>query len=125
MAAALALFEGEHDFAAFASLQGYQGSTVRACYRATCSACSWFDQPVLAIELVASGFLRHMVRSIVGTVLQVGQQRLTQHDVAEILRSGERGRAGPTAAAHGLALLAVGYPEEETTPEMQTRLERG
>jgi tRNA pseudouridine38-40 synthase len=66
-----------------------------------------------------------MVRSIVGTVLQVGQQRLTQHDVVEILRSGERGRAGPTAAAHGLALLAVGYPEEETTPEMQTRLERG
>jgi tRNA pseudouridine38-40 synthase len=125
VAAALALFEGEHDFAAFASLQGYQGSTVRACYRATCSACSWFDQPALAIELVASGFLRHMVRSIVGTVLQVGQQRLTQHDVVEILRSGERGRAGPTAAAHGLALLAVGYPEEETTPEMQTRLERG
>jgi tRNA U38,U39,U40 pseudouridine synthase TruA len=51
-------------------------------------------------------------------VLLVGQQRLTQHDVAEILRSRERWRAGPTAAAHGLALVAVGYPEEQTTPEM-------
>jgi tRNA pseudouridine38-40 synthase len=54
-----------------------------------------------------------MVRSIVGTVLLVGQQRLAQHDVAEILHSRERRRAGPTAAAHGLTLLAVGYPGEE------------
>jgi tRNA pseudouridine38-40 synthase len=122
MHAALAQLVGEHDFAAFASLQGYQGSTVRSCYRATCEPQHWFDQPLLAIELVANGFLRHMVRSIVGTLLQVGQQRLTKHDVAELLHRPERQRAGPTAAAHGLALLAVGYPEEETPPEMQTRL---
>jgi tRNA pseudouridine38-40 synthase len=110
---ALHVLPGEHDFAAFATLGDYQGSTVRCCYHATCELQHWADRPVLAIELVANGFLRHMVRALVGTLLLVGQQRLSPAEFAQILDSRERRQAGPTAAAHGLMLMAVGYSEPD------------
>jgi tRNA pseudouridine38-40 synthase len=110
---------GEHDFAAFASVQGYDGPTVRCCYQAGCEIVTWFDRPLLAIDMVANGFLRHMVRTIVGTMLLVGQHRLSSDTMGQILESRDRRRAGPTAPAHGLMLLAVGYPAEVVSPEMQ------
>jgi tRNA pseudouridine38-40 synthase len=116
---ALEALTGEHDFAAFASVQGYEGPTVRFCYQAGCKIVTWFDRPLLAIDIVANGFLRHMVRTIVGTMLQVGQHRLRGDAIEQILESRDRRRAGPTAPAHGLMLLAVGYPAEVVSPEMQ------
>ncbi len=110
MGAALALLRGEHDFAAFASVQHGAGSTVRHCYCAASRMMVWCDRPLLAVELVASGFLRHMVRTVVGTVLLVGQQRMTVAAFADVLQGCDRRQAGPTAAAHGLVLQAVGYP---------------
>ncbi|NJL32613.1 MAG: tRNA pseudouridine(38-40) synthase TruA [Chloroflexaceae bacterium] len=109
MQAALALLEGEHDFAAFAALQGYSGSTIRRCYTAQCTPITMLDRALLAIELVANGFLRHMVRTIVGTVVLVGEGRLREEAFGCILTGRDRKQAGPTAAAHGLTLVAVGY----------------
>jgi tRNA pseudouridine38-40 synthase len=79
----------------------------------------WFDRPLLAIDLVANGFLRHMVRTIVGTLLLVGRHRLTPAAFEEIVQSRERRQAGPTVAPHGLTLIAVGYPSNVISDEMQ------
>jgi len=59
--------------------------------------------------ITGDGFLRHMVRNIVGTLLQVGQGRLAPSDVAEVLAAGDRSSAGPTAPARGLFLKEVLY----------------
>jgi tRNA pseudouridine38-40 synthase len=57
----------------------------------------------------ARSFLRHMVRNVVGTLVDVGQGRLSAPQIAEILASRERARAGPTAPAHGLCLDEIRY----------------
>ena len=57
----------------------------------------------------ADRFLRHMVRLIVGTLLKVGQGKLTTNAVAEILAGEDNQRAGPRAPAHGLYLVKVDY----------------
>ena len=64
------------------------------------------------VVLVADGrsFLRHMVRNIAGTLIEVGQGRRAAADVAAVLASRDRARAGPTAAAHALCLDSVRYP---------------
>ena len=64
------------------------------------------------VELVAEGrsFLRHMVRNIAGTLIEVGQERRPAEDVAAVLASRDRARAGPTAPAHALCLERVSYP---------------
>lgn len=53
-----------------------------------------------------------MMRNIVGTVLLVGRQHLTLSGFEQVFQSRDRQRAGPTAAAHGLTLMAVGYAHE-------------
>jgi tRNA pseudouridine38-40 synthase len=118
MQQALHMLTGEHDFAAFACGQ-QQSSTVRCCYRATCKPLVWFERPLLAIDLVANGFLRHMVRTIVGTLLLVGRHRLTPAAFEKILQSRQRSQAGPTVAPQGLTLMAVGYPLNVISSEMQ------
>ena len=110
MAQALAVLVGEHDFAAFAGAGSSTGSTVRHCYTASLVMTEMLGRELIAIDLAANAFLRHMVRNIVGTVLLVGQQRLDIEGVARVLHSGDRKQAGPTAPAHGLYLVSVGYP---------------
>jgi tRNA pseudouridine38-40 synthase len=66
---------------------------------------------MLAIDVQATGFLRHMVRALVGTVVLVGQARLAVEDMARILQSRDRAQAGPTAPPHGLYLMSVTYPQ--------------
>jgi tRNA pseudouridine38-40 synthase len=113
MQAALDVLPGQHDFAAFASGHPHEGPTVRECYRAVCETVTSYDRPLLAVELVANGFLRHMVRTIVGTLVLVGQQRMSCAAFAQVLASGDRQQAGPTAPAHGLILLDVGYAADD------------
>lgn len=108
--AALVYLEGQHDFAAFATLGPNQGSTVRRCYRARCGLVEMFGRSLIAIDLAANAFLHHMVRAIVGTVLIVGRGRMTPEGFGQVLAGRDRRRAGPTAAAHGLILTAVLYP---------------
>lgn len=97
---------GRHDFAAFASGASGRGG-VREVRRA-----SWRREgELLRFEIAADGFLRGMVRAIVGTMIWIGRGRLAHTELAGILRSADRARAGPSAPAHGLCLISVEYGE--------------
>ncbi len=110
MAEALGILEGTHDFAAFSALVPDQRSTVRTCYSARLSEVEIFGRQLIAIDLAANAFLQHMVRVIVGTALMAGRGKISPQAFREILESRDRKAAGPTAAAHGLTLVSVGYP---------------
>lgn len=66
----------------------------------------------LVFEIMADRFLRGMVRSIVGTMLEIGQHRLDLDDLKRILKSRDRKKGGRSVPAHGLYLSMVRYPEE-------------
>lgn len=110
--AALTLI-GPHDFAAFQSAGGNVSATVRTVSR---SEFVTFAEPpflgpsaLLAYEITGDGFLRHMVRAIVGTLVNVGRGLRAPETVETLLREGQRPQAGPTAPAHGLFLVRVDY----------------
>lgn len=65
--------------------------------------------PEIVYTVEAGGFLRYMVRTIVGTLIEVGRGRIPPEQVEEIFRRGDRSLAGPTAAAKGLTLVRVDY----------------
>lgn len=115
MHAALQTLVGAHDFAAFAA-GSPEGSTVRTCSSAGCEQTQVFGHSLIAVDIAANGFLHHMVRNIVGTLLLVGEGRLDQGGFADILASRERRKAGRTAPAHGLYLMAVTYPDDVACP---------
>ncbi len=104
MQQAAQMLVGEHDFATFG--QPPQGTvTIRRLFRA-----EWRDEtPNLAFEIEANAFLYRMVRSIVGTLLLVGQGRMSVEAFAAAFVSQERSQAGPTAPPHGLCLVKVVY----------------
>ncbi len=104
--AALARFEGEHDFRAFRAL-GTPTRTSR-CVLALAEMTEARGD-LLVLTFGANRFLRHMVRMMVGTVLRVGRGTLEAADVKMLLESGSDGAAGPSAPAHGLYLIHVGY----------------
>ncbi len=64
----------------------------------------------MTFEIVGDGFLRHMVRSLTGTLIEVGYGRRPVGWAADVLAGRDRRQAGPTAPAHGLYLLSVRYP---------------
>lgn len=117
MQEAAAAFVGEHDFAAFQGQGSVVKSTVRRVFAATldpdAAMPGWCapddDGRLLCLEVSGSGFLRHMVRAMAGTVVQVGKGRMRRDDVARALASRRRSAAGPTAPAHGLHLWQVHY----------------
>lgn len=102
---AMAFIHGTHDFKAFSAAGTSVKSTVRTVSRIVLER--YPDEWVL--EISANGFLYHMVRNIVGTLLWVGESRITPEEVKTRLEVGERSRMGPTAPAHGLCLLGVEY----------------
>jgi tRNA pseudouridine38-40 synthase len=63
----------------------------------------------IKIQIEADGFLRHMARNIVGTLVEIGRGRIEPHLMKEILESRDRRLAGPTAPAHGLFLEKIEY----------------
>jgi len=98
------LLLGEHDFATFGAPP--QGSnTIRRVLQA-----SWTRQDsTLYLDIEANAFLYRMVRSIVGTLLQVGTGDLSVGQFASLFGAADRSLSGPTAAANGLCLMAVKY----------------
>ena len=97
---------GEHEFAAFARSGGAPGPTRRRLF-----AAAWEDDgEELRFRVVGEGFLRGMVRSLVGTMLEVGLGTRSLEGFAALLAAVPSGEAGPTAPARGLSLERVDYP---------------
>lgn len=114
MQQAAAALVGEHDFAAFRSAGTPVASTVRvitaaALTRQHATAGEALLQDLLVYEVSGTGFLRHMVRAIVGTLVEVGRRHRDWRSVAELLKTRDRHAAGPTAPASGLLLARVDY----------------
>ncbi len=102
---ASAAIPGEHDFAAFQGSGGVTHTTVRRILSAGWRA----DGEALIFDIRGEGFLRHMVRSLVGTLVEIGHGRRGVDDLARLLRAPARADAGRTAPAHGLFLVRVDY----------------
>ena len=102
---------GEHDWTAFASTKTDGESKVRTVF--DCSLESVWDHraraSIIEFHITANGFLRYMVRSIVGTLLDVGHGIKDSDTIHTALVSGDRSLAGNTAPANGLTLLRVDY----------------
>ena len=115
MHAAAQVLVGSHDFAAF-TVGAPRGTTIRDCAAISCTRTTRLAQPVIVVRVSANGFLRNMVRIVVGTLLMVGTGRLTTTGLQAILDARVRQNAGPLAPAHGLTMVAVDYPAEAQQP---------
>ena len=133
--AAAQVFLGEHDFRSFAASDPDRSerepNAARGAHRAdappriapqstvrTLFASAWEQRPDAAGELLVyrvrgNGFLHHMVRNLVGTMIEVGRGRLAIEAVPGILAARVRAAAGPTAPARGLFLHSVEYSETD------------
>jgi tRNA pseudouridine38-40 synthase len=103
MMALAPLFEGEHDFGAFAASDAVEGSKVRTVFESKLRR----EGDRLIYRVRGSGFLKQMVRNIVGTLLESGKGNADEAAVQSLLKP--QGRAGPTAPAKGLVLVNVSY----------------
>ena len=99
------LIAGMHDFSAFKKKDETYQSTMREVIKAGVKRKGDF----IYILIEATGFLRYMVRNIVGTLMLVGSGKLTVEDFKNILESKDREKAGPTAPAKGLFLREIKY----------------
>jgi len=106
MGEAARLLEGEHDFAAF---RGADAEPVRSTVRRVLESRVHADGRLLVYRIEGNAFLKHMVRNIVGTLVQVGQGERPPAAMRDILGGRDRTRAGPTAPPQGLVLAAVHY----------------
>ncbi len=99
---------GTHDFACFQAAGSDVVSTVRELRQLEVAGQSGAE---IEFWVEGSGFLRHMVRNLVGTLLEVGRGRRDPGSMAGLLASRDRRQAGPTAPAKGLTLVSVEYGE--------------
>lgn len=97
---------GRHDFKAFEGTGSPRSHSTRQVFKADIHR---EDEAYLIFEIEADGFLRFMVRNIVGTLVEVGTGKISPGDFKDILISGDRSRAGTTAPARGLFLAEVKY----------------
>ena len=120
MTDAAAALVGRHDFAVFQSAGTEVASTVRTIFRSEFSTAEPSERPdgferserverLLVYEVAADGFLRHMVRAIVGTLVEIGRGWRSAESMAQLIEHGTRAQAGATAPPHGLFLVSVDY----------------
>jgi tRNA pseudouridine38-40 synthase len=103
---ALQYLHGRCDFASFVPAN-FVGSRERTVCAARCRR----DGPLVIVDIEAEGFMRQMVRSIVGTLIDVGRGKIGAREFERIVLARDRTQAGRTASAHGLYLVAVRYQE--------------
>ena len=111
MTEAARLLLGEHDWTAFASAHSDGESRIRTVFDCTIES-RWDARAsanILEFRITANGFLRYMVRSIIGTLIEVGRGEKDSDTIHTAIVGGDRNLAGKTAAANGLTLLKVDY----------------
>jgi tRNA pseudouridine38-40 synthase len=106
MERASSVFLGTHDFASFQAAGSAARTTVRTIHRFDVEGSSRGE---IRLLVEGDGFLRHMVRALVGTLVEVGRGRRGEAALTAILAARDRRRAGPTAPAAGLTLVRVDY----------------
>lgn len=102
------VFAGEHDFTAFAASDDKDAlgaSKVRTIFDSR----AWVDGGRLLYRVRGSGFLKHMVRNLVGTMLEAGKGNFDAGSIRGFLQPGATAKAGPTVPARGLFLVSVEY----------------
>jgi tRNA pseudouridine38-40 synthase len=121
MNSAASLVCGEHDFAGFQAAGSAVSTSVRTIFVSEVTTSPLGDRDVelpliphqtghlVRFTITGSGFLRHMVRNIVGTLVEIGRGRRAIEDVEMILQARSRALASPTAPPHGLILWSVEY----------------
>ncbi len=112
MAAAAPALVGRHDFSALRAADCPARTTVREIRELRV----WRDGARVEIDVQATAFLKHMVRNIVGTLVEVGHGRRAADSLAGLLAGRDRRRAGPTAPPHGLVLDEVYYLPGNANP---------
>lgn len=110
MEAAL-IFEGEHDFSAFAAADDKRDALGYSKVRRIFDSNIEKEGPKLVYRVTGSGFLKHMVRNMVGVMIEVGKGNIDLHGLNRRLQPGNTFRAGPTAPARGLFLTVVEYED--------------
>ena len=105
MNAALNMLVGKHDFSAFRAAGGAPMSPIRTIFNVE----SKINDTELYIKIHANGFLYHMARNIVGSLVAVGRGRFSIKDFKRIFESRDRNQAAPTAPPQGLCLYQVFY----------------
>jgi len=119
MDAAARQFEGEHDFTSFAASTGSEEddrerTMIRTIFRSQMVRCVGQDSATPDDEWVyvvrGKSFLRHMVRKIVGTLVEVGRGKLAPDDIPVLFALHDRSKSGPTMPPQGLCLVEVEYP---------------
>jgi len=108
MHAGAQMLVGHHDFSTFRDAQCQAKSPLRTLDVANVTR----DGDEVRLEFAARSFLHRQVRSMAGTLAEVGIGKWTAHDVREALAAGDRSRCGPVAPAHGLYLTEVSYPDD-------------
>jgi tRNA pseudouridine38-40 synthase len=102
---AAAALVGRHDFASFQTSGSPVTDTIRTLHQVEVRE---LDGEIV-FDVSGDGFLRHMVRALAGTLLDVGAGRRTVESIPSIVTATSRGSAGPTLPAHGLTLMEVWY----------------
>lgn len=98
---------GKHDFASFVtSPETAKKSTVRNVHKAEIKQ----DGDMIAFDMVANSFLPHQVRNTIGSLIKVGQGKMTVNEFYTMLEARTPGLAGPTVPGSGLCLMQVNYP---------------
>jgi tRNA pseudouridine38-40 synthase len=108
MIEAAPLFVGQHDFTAFAAADDtdvLRGSKVRTIFQSTLAR----KQQALVYSVTGSGFLKHMVRNMVGMLLEIGKGNISRGDLLRQLTPSSGIKPGPTVPASGLCLISVEY----------------
>lgn len=98
---------GERDFSSFGRLPDDEASAIRNLYELRCIR----RHRIVRIRARANAFIHQMVRSLVGTLVQVGEGRRSPDELPQILDARDRAAAGPVAPPHGLCLVAVEYDD--------------
>lgn len=105
MKKAIKYFEGEHDFKGFKA----SGTSSKSSVRTIFDTKIYTENDRIYIELTGNGFLYNMVRIIAGTLVEVGLGKIKPEQIPEIIKSGDRKKAGKTLPPNGLYLVEVSY----------------